>query len=230
MIGRNSGVATRLKHRQSVLTSIHCVAHRLALAAGQAGEKVPFLSTSFKPTLRQLFSLYFYENSAVLMSSLKTLEQILNLPEVKLKKAADTRWLLHDTACHTLVKVLPAVITSLEREATERGDALAVGLSKVVKKNDFIASLYLMCDVLPKVSRLSRIFQLSIIDMSELQKHVSTALDALRQLLNTDGEFLNKLDHDLSSSLACFDTSSRACDAKQHFPVSNSGVFSHSTH
>lgn len=78
VIGRNSGVATRLKHRQSVLTSIHCVAHRLALADGQAGEKVSYLSTSFKPTLRQL---YFYENSAVRMSSLKTLEQILNLPE-----------------------------------------------------------------------------------------------------------------------------------------------------
>ena len=45
----------------------------------------------------------------------------------------------------------------------------------------------------------------------------STALDALRQLLNTDGEFLNKLDHDLSSSLACFNISSRACDPKQHF-------------
>ena len=66
-----------------------------------------------------------------------------NLPELKLKKAADTRWLSHDTVCATLVKVLPAVITSLEHEATERGDALAVGPSKVVKKYDFIASLYL---------------------------------------------------------------------------------------
>ena len=74
-----------------------------------------------------------------------------------------------------------------------------------------------MCDVLPKVSWLSRIFQLSIIDMLKLHKHVSSALDALRQLLNTDGEFLNKLDHDLSSSSACFDVSSRACDPKQHF-------------
>ena len=98
---------------------------------------------------------------------MKTLEQILNLPELKLKKAADTCWLSHDTV--TLVKVLLAVITSLEREATERGDALAVGPSKVVKKYDFIASLDLMCDVLPKVSRISCIFQLSIIDMSELQ-------------------------------------------------------------
>ncbi len=73
---------------------------------------------------------------------------------MKLKKAADTRWLSHDSACKTLVKVLPAVIASLEREATERGDALAVGLSRVVKHYNFVSSLYMMCDVLPKVSRL----------------------------------------------------------------------------
>ena len=151
------------------------------------------------------------------MSGLKELEQIFNLPEIKLKKAADTRWLSHDAACLALVRVLPAVITSLERAAAERGDALAVGLSKVVKKYDFIACLYLMCDVLPKVSLLSRIFQLSAIDMAELHKHVSTTLDALNQLLNIDGEFLNKLNHDLSSSLASFDISSRASDPKQHF-------------
>ena len=49
-------------------------------------------------------------------------------------------------ACKTLVKVLPAVIPSLEHEATERGDALAVGLSKVVKHCHSVASLC-MCDV-----------------------------------------------------------------------------------
>lgn len=35
MIGKHSGVATRMKNRQPILTSIHCMAHRLALAAGQ---------------------------------------------------------------------------------------------------------------------------------------------------------------------------------------------------
>ena len=49
---------------------------------------------------------------------------------MKLKKAADTRWLSHDSACKTLVKVLPAVIASLERElhkhVTAAVDALKV--------------------------------------------------------------------------------------------------------
>lgn len=80
-------------------------------------------------------------------------------PELKLKKPLDMRWLSHDAACHTLVKVLPALITSLEQEASERGDAL--GLCRVVKEYNFIASLYMICDVLPPVSRLSRIFQSS---------------------------------------------------------------------
>ena len=71
-----------------------------------------------------------------------------------------------------------------------------------------------MCDVLPKVSRLSCIFQLFAIDMAELHKHVSTTLDALNRLLNIDGEFLNTLNH---ASLASFDISSRASDPKQHF-------------
>ena len=98
------------------------------------------------------------------MSGLKAIEQVLQLPELKLKKAADTRWLSHDNGCKTLVRVLPAVIASLEREAIERGDALAVELSRVVKHYNFVAGLYMMCDVLPKVSRLSHIFQFSTID------------------------------------------------------------------
>lgn len=63
MTGRKSGVATRLKRRQPKLVAIHCVAHRLALAAAESGERVHFIRYMFKPTLAQLFR--FYENSAV---------------------------------------------------------------------------------------------------------------------------------------------------------------------
>lgn len=202
MIGKHSGVAARLKTKQPILTSIHCVAHRLALAASQASDKVKFIATTFKPTLRQLF--YFYENSSVRSSGLKALQELLETPELKLKKTLDTRWLSHDAACHTFMKVLPAVIASLEREAEERGEALAIGLSKVVQQYNFIATLYMMCDALPKVSRLSRIFQLSAIDMSQLNKHVSTTVESLNDLCNNPGagEYFRKLDSDLASTLA----------------------------
>ena len=129
MTGRHNGVAARLERLQPILTSVHCIAHQLALAASLSGDSVPYIANTFKPTLRQLF--YFYENSTVRMSGLKAIEQLLQTPDLKLKQPADTRWLSHDSACQTLLKVFPAVITSLEREAGERGQALAVGLCKL---------------------------------------------------------------------------------------------------
>ena len=153
-------------------------------------------------TLRQLF--YFYENSCVWSSGLKALQELLETPELKLKKPLDTRWLSHDNACQTLKKPLSAVIASLEREAEERGEALAVGLSRVVQRHNFIATLYMMCDALPKVSRLSKIFQLSTIDMSELHKHVKTTIESLNTLSSNpeSGDNFRKLDTDLESTLA----------------------------
>lgn len=124
MTGKHSGVAARLKAKQHFLTSTHCIAHRLALVAGQAGDKVKFIADTFKPTLKQLF--YFYENSPIRLNGSKAIEEPLQTPELKLKKKKDTRWLSHDAACQTLKKVLPAVIASLEHEAEERGEALAV--------------------------------------------------------------------------------------------------------
>lgn len=164
MTGRVSGVAARFKRRQPVLTSIHCIAHRLALAAGQARGKILILLN-----LRFGNCSAFMKTVSVRMNGLKAIEKLLDLPDIKLKKAVDTRLLSHDAACQTLVKGLPAVITSLEREASERGDALAIGLSKVVKQYNFVASLYMMCDVLPKISQLSCIFQFSVIEVSELE-------------------------------------------------------------
>ena len=200
MIGRHNGVAARLKCHQPILTSIHCIAHRLALAAGQSGDSVPYIANTIKPTLRQLF--YFYENSPVRMSGLKAIEQLLQTPQLKLNQPADTRWLSHDAACQMLMRVLPAVIASLEREAAERGQALAIGLCKVVKQYNFISTLYMMCDVLPLLSRLSRVFQSSILDLATVD---NPTIENLQLLSDQTGYLARKLDSDLSSSLAPFD-------------------------
>ena len=50
MTGRLSGVATRLHRSNPYRVAIHCVAHRLALACWQAGEKVPYVQ-KFKKSI-----------------------------------------------------------------------------------------------------------------------------------------------------------------------------------
>ena len=202
MTGVHNGMGARFKRRQPVLTSIHCVCHRLALAAARAGNDVPYICNKFKPTLSQLF--YFYHNSAVRMSGLQEIEKLLESPELKLKKPADTSWLSHDKACQTLARVFPAVCVSLSREAEERGDALAVGLYvyNVVRKYNFVASLYMMYDVLPAVSRLSCVLQSSCTDLSQLHSLVSCTIEALELLCVSTGPRMNILDAELENSLA----------------------------
>lgn len=214
MTGRLNGVSTLLKRKQPTLTTIHCLAHRLALAAAQSGSKVAYINNTFKPTLSQLF--YFYENSSVRMSGLKAIEQLLQTPELKLKKAGDTRWLSHDLACQSLMKVLPAVIASLEREAQERGDALAHGLYKVVRNYNFVATLYMMNDVLPIVSRLSRTLQTSELDLSVLHGLVTSTTETLQQLVDNPGVYMKKLDSDIDSSLSDFGVS-HTTESKERF-------------
>ena len=67
MTGRVSGVAVRLKRHSPKMIALHCVNHRLALAAAHASDSISYLQ-QFKSILQMLF--YFYQNSAVRMATL----------------------------------------------------------------------------------------------------------------------------------------------------------------
>jgi hypothetical protein len=164
MVGRQNGVAAQLRRQIPHLLSNHCVAHRLALAVGQASKGVPYLP-KFKDILGQLHR--FYANSSVRMEGLRQIQELQNDPVLKLSQAKDVRWLSHDKATQTLKKCIPSVITSLEREAEERNDCQAMGLAVFVQTYKFLLTLSMMCDVLPHLSALSKAMQvLSVLDYS----------------------------------------------------------------
>jgi hypothetical protein len=71
MVGRQNGVAAQLRRRVPHLVNNHCVAHRLALAVGQAAKGVPYLQ-KFKDIIGDLHR--FYEKSAVRTSGLKAIQ------------------------------------------------------------------------------------------------------------------------------------------------------------
>ena len=62
MVGRRSGVAAQLKEHNPEIVSLHCGAHRLALASSQAAQHVPYLKT-FDAHLIALY--YHFKNSPV---------------------------------------------------------------------------------------------------------------------------------------------------------------------
>ena len=193
MVGRRNGVATRLKSYNPSLISVHCVAHRLALAAAQAADTIPYLK-KFKKYVSQIF--YYYHNSSVRSASLKAIQEVLDDPVLKTKAAEDTRWLSHDQAISTIRRILPSIIAHTEKEAEEKGDALALGIVHVIRSYYFVASVYLLSDVLPHLSRLSRLFQERDIDFSKVGIHV------LETLKIHDGPYMQKLDTALKEELS----------------------------
>lgn len=74
-------------------------------------------------------------------------------------QAKDVRWLSHHQAVAALKRTYAAVVTSLEHEATERNEATARGLATFLTTFQFTATLLMLCDILPLLSKLSRLFQ-----------------------------------------------------------------------
>ena len=115
MTGSRNGVATKLRSHSPRMISVHCINHRLALAAAHAADGIPYIQR-FKSILQSLF--YFYQNSAVRMAGLHAIQEVLDQPMIKCKEAKDVRWLSHDMAIKAVIRTYQAILISLVREAS----------------------------------------------------------------------------------------------------------------
>ena len=178
--------------------SIHCCAHRVALAASQSVNDIPYLKT-FKKQLSSLFT--YFHNSPLHSAGLHEVQNLLDDPKICLKRLADTQWLSHDIAVTTICRMLPSLIhvAYLESQANEQGCPLAHGLAVAVKAFDFVATVYLLSDILPQVSRLSLVFQTANVNLSLIKPQVSATIAAIRRFKSSPDPYYKKLDEALSS-------------------------------
>ena len=213
MLGKKGGVAALLKARVPFMIANHCVAHRLALACGQASDEVPYL-LKFKAVLSQLYR--FYDNSPVRTAGLHSIQEVLNEPTLKLSQAKDVRWLSHEKAVNNLRKCFSAVIVSLEREATERTCVEAHGLAVFVRKYEFVATLHMLSDVLPPLAQLSRAFQTKDINFSMVRPLVAATIATIQTLKDHSGEHFKSLP-DVLKNLQQFNISNPWSEQRENY-------------
>ena len=127
-----------------------------ALASDQAALQVPYVKKLY----------YFLANSPVREAAFHYIQASLMDTILQLKKAVHTRWLSHDQAITVLRHTLSSVITTLECEVTENDEAVACGLSREIKTYNFIATVYLLSDILPLLTQLNLVFQTADVDLS----------------------------------------------------------------
>ena len=120
MVGTRSGVATHLHELNPSILNVHCIAHRLSLATAQAGNQIPYLK-KVKDWLAALWKHFHY--SSVRAASLVEVQRVMQLDELKVVRAADSRWLSHHASVTSLLRILPAVLRVLHNEGAKNPTA-----------------------------------------------------------------------------------------------------------
>ena len=133
MVGKNNGVAAKLRQRNSKLLNMHCVCHRLALACMDTCQELKYI-WEVEAVLRQLW--YYFHNSPKRMACFlkyqielrkvqpNHTEKTKKLLAIRLKKACQTRWLSFDTSGTAAMQSYEAILLSLQ----EIDDASDIGL------------------------------------------------------------------------------------------------------
>ena len=109
--GRVSGVQARLKKHSPFAVYVHCHCHQLQLACIQAANGTPGIEHVYTTVL----SLWkFFHNSPKRSQSLKEIQAVLELPELKIIKPSDTRWISHERCIKAIKASYNALVTTLE--------------------------------------------------------------------------------------------------------------------
>ena len=172
MIGCRTGVTTRLKGKYPFIISIHCIAHRLALASGQAADAVPYVK-QYQLYVNNIYRYFHYSTKHA--AKLKAIQSILQLAERKFHQVFHTRWLSFEGAVDAIVASLDPLFTVLIEDSSS--DPTARGILKFMANFIFLATTYLLADILPVLARLSKRFQRSQVDFTTVTDgvHVTTA-------------------------------------------------------
>ena len=99
------------------------------------------------------------------------------MPELKIVKPSDTRWLTHERCVNAVKVSYSAIISSLDHIYQESHEPEALDLKKAWCKKSTISAMNLLDYVLPQVAKLAKALQTESLDLSV----VSTVVEATIQ-------------------------------------------------
>ncbi|XP_033977285.1 zinc finger protein 862-like [Trematomus bernacchii] len=184
MMGKRAGVGALLKRESAFCIQVHCVAHRVALAALDAAKAVDQVGV-YKRTVSSVYS--FYKHSASRTNRLRQMTAALGDEDVKsLKQQCAVRWLSLHRAVEGIKLNWPALVMELHEEAVG-GNAQAKGILGQIQPYCFIAWTHALADVLPVMTKLNLVFQKEDVNLATIRPMVHASVAALTQLRDSPG-------------------------------------------
>jgi hypothetical protein len=158
----------------------------------QAANSIPEMKKMFG-TMGSIWKLFFYSPKKA--ENLKEVQSVLKLPELKIVKPSDTRWLSHERCVRAIYRELPALIITLQRLYQSSGDAEAYGLSTLLATYTAVASVVFLLDI---VARMNVTMQRKNADFSKLPVLLKVTTDQLEHLKEENSEWLTSVESEIS--------------------------------
>ena len=174
--GSRTGVQTRLREQSPHAIFVHCHCHQLQLDCVQAANATAGIKHVYV-TLTTLWK--FFHFSPKRAQSLKEVQKVLDLPELKIVKPSDTRRLAHERCVKAVKASYTAIVTSLEHIYQESHEPESLGLKKALCKKSTISAVYLLDYVLPQLAKLSKALQTEKLDLSVVSSVVEATIQSI---------------------------------------------------
>ena len=130
---------------------VHCHCHVLQLASVQAANATPGIKHVYT-TLMLLWKFYHYSPKRAEL--LKEIQKVLDLPELKIVKPSDTRWLAHEHCVKAVKASYSSVVLALENIYETSHEPEALGLSNTLSSHSTLAAMYLHDYIFRQVAKL----------------------------------------------------------------------------
>ena len=174
--GKHNGVQSLLKKNSPHALFVHCHCHLLQLAYVQAANATSGIKHVYV-TLTTLWKFFHYSPERA--ECLKVVQRVLDLPELKIVKPSDTRWLAHERCVKAVKASYSAIVNALNNIYEQTHEPEALGIGRALCKPSTVAAMYLLDYALPQVAKLSRALQAERIDLTAITPLVDATLNTL---------------------------------------------------
>jgi hypothetical protein len=163
-------LAALLKKRNPYLSSNHCIAHRLHLAAEDAAKEVPYFN-DYKEIVKSIYT--FFLNSYKRMYELKSIQEDSENPDLAILNIVDTRWLSWALVIHNFHQILDDIHLVLIQQ--KDANSMANFLHKALTTEFYIFTKFLVSTM----KSMILVFQSDYVSLTETRQQLSMAIESI---------------------------------------------------
>jgi hypothetical protein len=192
MLGRKSGVASRLQAIFPNITVWHCSAHKLELAVADVVKEMGAIN-HFKILMDKLYAVYSTSNKNRM--ELRESAESLDVRLCKIGRILDTRWVASSfRTVEAVWKNYPALYKHFKTASEDPSrDSVTKqtysGLAMRISSHAFVNNLGIMCDALQELSELSVELQKRDITIISAHKTICREIRVLEAMSDRPGRY-----------------------------------------